>query len=123
MKSKTNCRFCGSVINMGSKCGCAGEKDHLRKTGTKTEVVRQEYPTLIFITKALKVIAWLGATLGIIIIIIEIYVTDTFDIPKIFGMLILAIGGGSLWVLACYAQAELIKVVIDIENNTRRIGK
>ena len=31
MKSKTNCRFCGSVINMGSKCGCDEEREFLEK--------------------------------------------------------------------------------------------
>ena len=34
--SKTNCRFCKKVISMGSKCGCAEEKEHLSKTGTMT---------------------------------------------------------------------------------------
>jgi len=32
--SKTNCRYCNKVIGMGSKCGCAGEMEHLNKTST-----------------------------------------------------------------------------------------
>ena len=40
MKSKTNCKFCGSVVNMGSKCGCTGEKEHFRKTLMNADITK-----------------------------------------------------------------------------------
>ena len=81
--------------------------------------MQTKYPVLKSISLALKIFAWLGF-FGIIII---------FGLPQYympskspFGIVIPVVGG-ALWFMFCYALAELIRVLVDIESNTSNISK
>ena len=81
--------------------------------------MKTKYPVLKSISLALKIFAWIGF-LGIIIILglPQYYIPSKSP----FGIVIPVVGG-ALWFMFCYALAELIRVLVDIENNTSNIPK
>ncbi len=74
--------------------------------------VKSKYPTLIAISKILKIFA---AFTGVIVVIL-IIMSLTFNTASL-ALFSLMIGG--LSVLVLIALSEIIKVIIDIEINTR----
>ena len=81
--------------------------------------MKTKYPVLKSISLALKIFAWIGF-LGIIIILglPQYYIPSKSP----FGIVIPVVGG-ALWFMFCYALAELIRVLVDIESNTSNIPK
>ena len=81
--------------------------------------MQTKYPVLKSISLALKIFAWIGF-LGIIIILglPQYYIPSKSP----FGIVIPVVGG-ALWFMFCYALAELIRVLVDIESNTSNISK
>ena len=80
----------------------------------KTDIVKERYPALRFISGLYRILAWL---IGIATAIVFLYMLSQgqMGIPIGIGVLI---GGGILFV-TFLAIAEGIKVFIDIEHNTR----
>ena len=81
--------------------------------------MKTKYPVLKSISLAFKIFAWIGF-LGIIIILglPQYYIPSKSP----FGIVIPVVGG-ALWFMFCYALAELIRVLVDIESNTSNISK
>lgn len=80
----------------------------------KTDVVKERYPALRFISGLYRILAWL---IGIATVIAFFYMLSQgqMGIPIGIGILI----GGSILFVTFLAIAEGIKVFIDIEHNTR----
>jgi hypothetical protein len=80
----------------------------------KSDIVKERYPVLEFISKLYKILAWL---IGITAVIAFFCLLSKGQSSMYIGIGVL-IGGGILFV-TFIAIAEGIKVFIDIENNTR----
>lgn len=132
---------CGSdVAWTSSKCDKCGwtRSDYLKEKNTKMEFMSNfgrpqgndstmrdgitnhkslntKYPALIFIS---KVIRWFGYIGGLILILSILSTLKSRNIS--FGILLLEIIGGGVFLLSCLAVSESIMVLIDIEQNTRR---
>lgn len=80
----------------------------------KTDIVKEKYPALKFISKLFRILAWLIA-ITTVIVFFNMLSHGQMDIPIGIGVII---GGGILFA-TFIAIAEGIKVFIDIEHNTR----
>ena len=79
------------------------------------------YPTLIFIAKVYKGLAYLVGILAVIGVIVSLsYLENQFQRGIGITLLIQSIIGGALGVITLLAASESIKVFIDIEENTRK---
>ena len=81
--------------------------------------MKTKYPVLKSISLALKIFAWIGFLGTIIIIGLPQY----YSASKLPFGIVIPVVGGSLWFMFCYALADLIRVLVDIESNTSNISK
>lgn len=102
----------GLIEDEGIKSTQNRENPELKKL--QTEVSFYKYPALRFISGVFRLIAWIIAVISAIAIV---YLITQGELG-IVGALGVLIGGGILFVIHL-AIAELIKVFIDIEYNTR----
>ena len=80
----------------------------------KTDVVRERYPALRFISGLYRLLAWLFA---IATVIVFVYMLSQGQMDVLSGIGVL-MGGGIIFV-TLLAAAEGIQVFVDIEHNTR----
>ncbi len=80
----------------------------------QSEVSLDKYPALKFISGVFRLIAWI---IAIITVIAAVYLITQGDLGIVSALGVL-VGGGILFIIHL-AIAELIKVFIDIEYNTR----
>jgi len=83
----------------------------------KKRIIKNRYPALLTISKIIEIFAWI---LAIFTLLAFVY-TLSKDVGGDAVLAILPIGG--LFALFHFAIAEIIKVIIDIEYNTRNNSK
>ena len=86
------------------------------REGIKEQTFRKtKYPTLVFISKAIRLFGYAGGII-VIAIISKTLGSKYFNVETLFAELIV----GGVFLLSCLAVSESIMVLIDIEENTRR---
>jgi hypothetical protein len=92
--------------------------------------VERKYGALRVISTILRVLAWIVLVVGVILVLVGAFTSSpvpTPDVPgglsvggpSVFGVILSLVGVG-LWSLWLFASAEIIRLFIDLEENTRR---
>ena len=92
-----------------------GNSSTMRDGIMNHKTVKFKYPALVFIS---KVIRWFGYIGGLMLIFAILSTLNSRNFN--FGIFLLEIIGGGVFLLSCVAVSESIMVLIDIEQNTRR---
>jgi hypothetical protein len=89
----------------------------------KKRIIKNRYPALLTISKILEIFGWILAIFTLIYVLVQLAFVYTLskDLGGFAVLGILPIGG--LFALFHFALAEIIKVIIDIEYNTRNNSK
>lgn len=94
-----------------------GIENSKSQNSSKENTIKHRYPALKTIIGVYNVIKWL-------IIVATIFTSAYFFVYRVnylIGVIVIAVGG--LLILSLATIAESIKIVIDIEYNTRRVAE